>query len=657
MPEPATPQNDGALVVENPAADALFDMGNPFMFATFNGKGDCTRLLLVEGIHLGTWQLRVSLDGQPLRFTRARAIGRLWELEVAVGDISVCLTTAIDNEKPLVVQRCVASNKGASLRQLHLALEFNFDLPVSLARRLKSHVFRALPRLLSREHLWGDGWAKPLLPSAPNRMRVDGSAILVSVDKQSAVWRSAPAPFALGQRGSVAEALFKVDLAPGRTEVLSWAFACHTTQMFDAEACVLEVVEGARRYADWLSEQHEGSPLARSMFVAGLNTALSMYKTFPHGFAGLVAGPEYAYPPRLYFRDGYWTAQILLRFRPDMVRAHVLSLARGVQASGECPSGVFAPHLGLGERNNFAWLPNHFDSPALFALLVWDYVAATGDLDVLFHITPPFNRPHYRRTLWQTTKQALLFLSSRDSDGDGLIEKPYAPNDWADNVRRSVWVTYDQALYAAALEAGARLAQLARDPDAAALFKECAEEALHGLHAKLWLEEKSHFANYLRPGFLEDHFSIDTLIVLFYGLADPARSQAMLSAARQLQTRFNSAQPFGDWGVMSVFPPYRRPEDLFSKSAQPYHYHNGADWPYWDGVYAAVLRRADDLDWQYVALRWWEYSLSQGWLSPVEYYSPAYPPGGFLQGWSAMPAFALLEPTPQREAQVSLLRR
>lgn len=657
MPRPATPQDDGAILVEDPAADSLFDMGNPFVFVTFNGDGDCVRLLLVEGIYLGSWRLRASLDGERLRFKRARAIGRLWELEAQLGDVDVCLTTALDDKEPLIVQRCIASNKGALPRRLHLTLHFSFDLPTGQTRRLRNHFFRALPRLLGQEWLWGNGWAKLLLPSTPNQVRIDGSAIWVSLAEQSAIWRSTPAPCALEQRGRTAEASLQVDLKPGRTETASWTFACCTAHLFEVNALALKVIEGAHRYAVWLSKQYEGAPLFRSMFVAGLNTALSMYKTFPQGFAGLVAGPEYAYPPRLYFRDGYWTAQILLRFRPEMVKAHLLALAQGVWANGECPSGVFAPHINLGKRNNFAWLPNHFDSPALFALLVWDYVAATGDLDLLFQLTPPFSQPTQHRTLWQTVKRALLFLMSRDSDGDGLIEKPYAPNDWADNVRRSVWVTYDQALYTAALGAGARLAKLVRDPETSAFFERQAIKALVGLHSKLWLEEKSHFANYLRSGFVEDHFSIDTLVVLFYGLSDSARSRAMLSAARRLQTRFNSDQPFGDWGVMSVFPSYRRPGDLFGKSAQPYHYHNGADWPYWDGVYAVVLRRANDPDWRYVAMRWWEYSLSQGWLSPVEYYSPAYPPGGFLQGWSAMPAFSLLEPVPQAEIYASLLRQ
>jgi hypothetical protein len=93
---------------------------------------------------------------------------------------------------------------------------------------------------------------------------------------------------------------------------------------------------------------------------------------------------------------------------------------------------------------------------------------------------------------------------------------------------------------------------------------------------------------------------------------------------------------------MCCYPFYHEAADLFSISAEPYRYHNGADWPYWDGIYGLILLQRNDPDWRYVLTRWWEVSLERGWLTPVEYYSPPHPHGGLLQGWSAMPAVALL---------------
>ena len=93
---------------------------------------------------------------------------------------------------------------------------------------------------------------------------------------------------------------------------------------------------------------------------------------------------------------------------------------------------------------------------------------------------------------------------------------------------------------------------------------------------------------------------------------------------------------------MCCYPFYHDPADLFSISAEPYHYHNGADWPYWDGVYGLILLQRGDPDWRYVLTRWWEIALEHGWLTPIEYAAPPHPRGGLLQGWSAMPAVALL---------------
>ena len=58
-------------------------------------------------------------------------------------------------------------------------------------------------------------------------------------------------------------------------------------------------------------------------------------------------------------------------------------------------------------------------------------------------------------------------------------------------------------------------------------------------------------------------------------------------------------------------------------------------------MYAAVLLRRHDPLGLEVLSRWWSYGLEQGWLTPVEYFSPAWPVGGMLQGWSSMPAAVL----------------
>jgi hypothetical protein len=163
------------------------------------------------------------------------------------------------------------------------------------------------------------------------------------------------------------------------------------------------------------------------------------------------------------------------------------------------------------------------------------------------------------------------------------------------------------------------------------------------INAQMWDESLGYYRNYHRDGFSETNLSIDTLVAVLYGVSDEEQTVRVLDAAKRLlQTRNNHEQVHGDWGIMCCYPFYCEPADLFSISAETYRYHNGSDWPYWDGVYGLILRQRNDPDWRYVLTRWWEMSLERGFLTPFEYWSPPHPVGGLLQGWSAMPAVALL---------------
>jgi hypothetical protein len=110
----------------------------------------------------------------------------------------------------------------------------------------------------------------------------------------------------------------------------------------------------------------------------------------------------------------------------------------------------------------------------------------------------------------------------------------------------------------------------------------------------------------------------------------------------RLESRHQPEQPWGDWGVMSVQPVYPAWLRRRGKSRFPFRYHNGGAWPVWSGVLAEqqLLRRSPD--WLYPLTRAWSYGLEQGWPNPVEYHSPPFAPGSPVNGWSAMPAAAML---------------
>ncbi len=407
------------------------------------------------------------------------------------------------------------------------------------------------------------------------------------------------------------------------------------------------VVREAADYESTCDRLSEAPPALRSMTAFGLHAALSAVKRDPRGRpAGVAAGPGYSVPARSYYRDGYWTAQALLQVAPRSVRDLLDQLAEGVQDDGEAPSGVIVPGAfqaqaweavkrrdgpgTLTHRRPLDWWSDHFDAPLLFVVLLAEYVAATGDREPASAYWPQVLAIHRR-------------YASLDRDGDGLPEKPRNDRDWADNVYRSGLVTYDVALYHGALRA---IATLARDTDEA--LQEDASRRARKVRdvadRQLWLPRRGHYVEYLaEDGFVEDHLAIDTLTAARFGLAGETRTRSLLRAAQHtLETRHNPAQPYGDWGVMSAWPPYRRRSDLRSKSAFPYRYHNGADWPYWDGLEAELLLSAGLPGWEYPLLRWWQVGLAEGWAAPVEYYSPPYGRGALLQAWSSLPAAVAL---------------
>ncbi len=644
------PQNGGALLIQEPAPETVYDMGNARLYARSDAQGRIVSATLAKGAPLammeavryavmdtslvsnaatidetaqrlaaqfkgtrseGTgkttkrmWQVD---DSQILRFDGAQAVGRIWILTGQHLGLSVTLTTFMNEASPALFQRVQVTNTGIEARLLTLdivtSLQFKRNY-VSAGTTANGHI---------HAHMQVETNFGATIPPWQ-----------VNMDKlQTTVQYALPV-----EPGESAE--FCIVTAAGSNAVFEEFLRTWREALAEAE-------QYTRRLSAFASDK---DPLLQSLIVAGLNTGLSAYKKLDSGVGGFLAGIDYAYPPRAYFRDSYWTAQAALIAQPPMVRDNLLWLARGIRVDGSCPSGVWDPGLftaaELETPGVCSWLPDHYDSPSFFVLLLHDYVASTGDMAVLAAEVNGL-------TLWQHAAACLKYLTESDQDGDGLFEKPHAANDWADNVHRDSLVTYDLALFYGALECMARLAKKRGEVEQAKSYKTQAERVKAAMNASLWDETLGYYRNYQREGFSETNLSIDTLLTLLYGIADEDQTIQVLDAAKHLlQTRNNQEQVYGDWGVMCCYPFYHELADLFSISAEPYHYHNGGDWPYWDGVYGAILLQRDDPDARYVLSRWWEIALENGWLTPFEYAAPPYPQGSLLQGWSTMPAVALL---------------
>ncbi|UCZ77112.1 glycogen debranching protein [Dickeya zeae] len=404
----------------------------------------------------------------------------------------------------------------------------------------------------------------------------------------------------------------------------------------------------AQRYIDDCDQLPQAQPLLRSMVQQSLHAALSSIRYDHTGkFAGLAAGMDYSAPARTYYRDGYWTLQALLPLQPQIVLEEIHLMAAGLQPTGEAPSGVILNGPGLSaawedaRRHNPAvkenhsrpqdWWSDHFDSPLFFILTIADYVRVTGDASP-------------REQYWAQIATIITRYEGFILHEDGLPQKPsHNDRDWADNVYRFGYVAYDLGLWFGAVNAVAQWAT-ERDPALAQRCARLASQASRHLDAAL-LQPDGHYADYGRPGeFIEDHLTLDSLTLLRYGAVDAGRAEAVLRRVQaRLESRHNSEQRYGDWGVLCAWPPFKRRSDTRAKSAFALRYHNGSDWPYLDGLYADTLLQYGIPGSEYPLTRWWMTCLEQGWAGAVEYFSPPFGRGSLLQGWSSMPAAVVMK--------------
>ena len=117
---PATPLADGTLRVQSPTPDLCYDMGNPRLFAALNGRGDITRFRLPEGIAiLSSWQGSARVDGVPVDWLEAEAIGHSWTLRGGSIDTAITQRTVCDSANPALYQVWTVRNNGESQRDFY----------------------------------------------------------------------------------------------------------------------------------------------------------------------------------------------------------------------------------------------------------------------------------------------------------------------------------------------------------------------------------------------------------------------------------------------------------------------------------------------------------------------------------------------------------
>lgn len=366
----------------------------------------------------------------------------------------------------------------------------------------------------------------------------------------------------------------------------------------------------------------------KALFLSAYFCSLQNYKSL-NGYNAFMAGHHYLLPMRSYYRDSYYTVLPMYIDKPELVKEQIITLAMGINENGNCPSAV--------KSNYSEFWGNHYDSPSFLAMMLYDYVKLTGKIEILSYDIKG-------ETILQKAENAVKKLSSF-ADETSLIYKegPYNLRDWADEVHRTGYVTYVEALYARALFCLSKTYEILDDASKAASYMRHFETVKQAINDILWDDDLGYYVNFKDKDFTEKNLSVDTCFVALFGIANHERAVRMLQNMENiLETRNNNKQKAGDYGVMCVYPFYAVADGAKNKSIQPYNYHNGANWPYLSAMYAATKRKYG-MEYRYALESWFDYNVQRGYYTPVEYFSPPHPTGSSLQAWSSVAAFIMDE--------------
>ncbi|GIP12778.1 hypothetical protein J1TS5_49480 [Paenibacillus macerans] len=612
-----------------------YDVSNRRLLAQFDGNGGVSKYSVAGEwsiLNENSWFTAWSVNGRrlPAKHRKTvRVLGRMMEIDfrssAELDGVAVSAQQFCNDEDNAVYVRFTFRNEGNAAARLYLRHGMLWELKSHMAAMAaKNGTYRAM----EIKEVW-------------NEARTQWEAQLGD-DYRIHLASSHKAEY-IEQEGPRMILDFKDEIEPGATAVFTLTFS-GGMQPLAAEVLAKGADSAqlaAESYRAWLRESFtaSGQRTLNSLVAACLNVSHSMYKESGGRFAAFYAGVNYQSPSRTYFRDGYWTVLPLLPFKPEWVRNEIVTLAQGIGPDGSCPSAVI--YNVLKEAYEQFW-PDHYDSPSFFVMMLHDYLAWTHDAGLL-------SEQVNGRTVLELASLCLGKLEGITDEALPQMIKPDNRRDWCDNVVRQGIVAYDVLLYIRARRCYAEIMQFVEtwpaNGDDRKQWDAKTERLELGLRQYLWSDETGYL-NYLNvggEGLTENNVSIEQSLAPLFGIGaetDQRRVLDILTA--RLESRNNDEQPFGDWGVMTVFPQYSHAQHLVEKSAYPFRYHNGSDWPYLSGMYAwAKLRHRRD-DWEYPLTRWFTYGLERGWLTPVEYYDPVYGKGSDLQGWSGMSAAAVL---------------
>ncbi len=621
------------IVKEQFHKKVCFDVANNRITAQFDGRGGISKYAVMNKYSVfSAFYSLYTINGQPLEYMSDKEVRMLGKKQVTAFSekgADIVITQFLDRVNNCIyVENKVSAKEDLTFKNVtNFGIDFASYVQQLLANRLNAgNISKIIGGLLKKK--------KKGVQEFDGMTYIKGE---VMGDFYMDVALNGKAVGLESERGFYNQFSYGGEVKAGETKTFRYVISAGTRSDFtncDVKTALKNfdnALAECDAYADELKcPKPLDSDFMQAYYKSLLNASLSNYKELGK-FKGFLAGIVYQYPARTYYRDAYWTVLSVLPVKPELVRNEIITLANGISKKGECPSAV---------KFNFKnYWGDHYDSPSFFVLMLYDYLVHTKDFAIL----------NEKVKAGKVIDSANLVLKRlmKETDETGLLVKggEYNRRDWCDNVFRSTYVTYDEALYARALFAMSEIYKVCYGDEVKAKdYADKYDKVVKAINDLLWDEEKGWYVNYKSDKFVEDNLSIDTVVMVLFGLAGEDRADRMLKSMQQLlESKNNKEQGAGDFGTLSVYPFYKNTEDIVQKSSLPYYYHNGGDWPYLSCVYAyAKLMRG--MDYMYPLTRWFEYNAEKGNYTPIEFFSPIHPDGSMLQAWSSTGAFVLAYP-------------
>jgi glycogen debranching enzyme len=356
---------------------------------------------------------------------------------------------------------------------------------------------------------------------------------------------------------------------------------------FDAAVAAL-----ADSYGHWLQETaavETDSPLLARVLERSYLDIRSLLSDDGHGPYTVAGIPIYAV---LYGRDSLITALEMLPYNAAIARGTLRTLAavqgEAVNAWRQEEPGKIIHELRPGEMGRLEEIPfgryyGSVDSTPLFLVLVCEYYAWTGDLDLVRELLP-------------NIRAAIGWLDTYgDSDGDGFLE--YRADDqgiglhvqsWKDSHysmchrsgERAVSPVAVSEVQGYAYDAKRRLAPilaLLGEADLAGRLAREAEALKARFNEAFWMEDRQFLAIAL-DGQKEQVGTVSSDIghCLWAGIVDGAKAEAV---ARRL----TAPDLFSGWGIRTL--------SVQDATYNPMNYHNGTVWPHDNALCILGMKR------------------------------------------------------------------